>query len=250
MRDLTFQRVRRSLTFPRSPQGQPFASQIQTALAVQAARIEKVAFEEKQRKAERKRPPSASSTPEAPEAKRQKLEPQSSDTAALLASFDFTTLPAALVTDLVVANLQAFSEAAFVEMVQAYRRGKAAPPAPAAGPSTSAGAPPPQAAQTPPPSANGQAAYHPPSKSSTPIPTGPRAAAVAEASKSATPVPRDVRESSDIRSMSRSPPGTPPVKAEAEPVDPLQMDIDEEEIEYEPDRLNLEVSCRWQIPLL
>ena len=32
------------------------------------------------------------------------------------------------------------------------------------------------------------------------------------------------------------------VKIKEQPVNPLQMDIDEEEIEYEPDRLNLQVS--------
>jgi symplekin len=32
-----------------------------------------------------------------------------------------------------------------------------------------------------------------------------------------------------------------PPRVKDEPVDPLQMNIDEEEIEYEPDRLNLEV---------
>ena len=36
------------------------------------------------------------------------------------------------------------------------------------------------------------------------------------------------------------PPPAPAIKDE--PVDPLQMDIDEDELEYEPDRLNEEVS--------
>lgn len=53
------------------------------------------------------------------------------------------------------------------------------------------------------------------------IPTGPRAASERQTSKSTTP------------------PVAPPVKEE--PVDPLQMVADEEELEYEPDRLNLEV---------
>ena len=36
-----------------------------------------------------------------------------------------------------------------------------------------------------------------------------------------------------------------PVKSE--PVDPLQMDIDEEDIEYEPEKLNEEVSILWHL---
>lgn len=187
-----------------------------------------------ERKAERKRP-STSATPEAPDAKRPKLE-QDADAAAsatFLSSFDFTTLPASLVTDLIVANLQVFPEQAFVDVVQAYRQGRGgATPAPllTAGPSSKPGTP-----QT----TNGM-----------PIPTGPRALRSAtpvvvpvSETNSSTPVPRDVRESSEMRSMSRSPPVTPPLAVkEEEPVDPLKMDIDEEEIEYEPDRLNQELS--------
>jgi symplekin len=194
--------------------------------------MEKAAAEEKMRRAERKRP---SATPQdAPEAKRPKLE-ESVDSAALLSNFDFTTLHASLVTDLIIANLQAFPEQTLVEMIQTYRLGRGTPAAPA--PSVvglSVGA------TTQPQIANGM-----------PIPTGPR-----QRSKSTTPaqtptqqvlqsaisVPHDVRESSEMRSMSRSPLGTPsPGVKEEEPVDPLQMDIDEEEIEFEPDRLNMEV---------
>lgn len=223
-----------------SPQGQPWAAQIQSALQAQSARMEKAAQEEKQRKAERKRP-SSSSTPETPDAKRFKLEQDASDaaSAAFLSNFDFTTLPASLVTDLIVANLQAFPEQAFVDSVQAYRQGRAnaiSTPSSAAGPSVRL--------ETP-QSFNGM-----------PIPTGPRAHSKSatpvplsvEAEKVVTPVPRDVRESSDMRSMSRSPPGTPPPPVkEEEPVDPLQMDIDEEELEYEPDRLNQELSGEQEV---
>ena len=34
----------------------------------------------------------------------------------------------------------------------------------------------------------------------------------------------------------------------AEPVDPLAMDMGEEEVEYEPDQLNEDVSSRSQLP--
>lgn len=190
-------------------------------------------MEEKQRKMERKRPPSAASSPDAPDAKRVKLEPQSSESAAFLASFDFTTLPASLVTDLIVANLAAYSEAAFVDMIAAYRqRGSAPPSAPAAKEST-------------PQPVNGHSA---PSTSARPPPDAPAAMRARPPSSSVTPAPAEDRESSAPRSMSQSPPGTPLMKAEEEPVDPLKMDIDEEEIEYEPDKLNLEVCGYDHVP--
>lgn len=222
-----------------SPQGAPFAGQIQNALSIQAARIERAAIEDKQRRMDRKRPPSASSTPEAPDAKRVKLEPQTSESAAFLASFDFTTLPASLVTDLIIANLAAYSEATFVEMINAYRQGRTAPSQGATASSSSSA---PTAREATPQSPNGTSTHSIP-PSSRPPPDAPAAMRARGVSKSDTPVPVDPRdrESSTLRSMSRSPPGTPPVKAEEEPVDPLQMDIDEEEIEYEPDKLNLEV---------
>jgi symplekin len=117
------------------------------------------------------------STEEASDPKRQKLE-QDGSAAALLAGFDFTSLPAALITELVVANLQAFTEPALIGLVQAYRTSRGmdvAPPAPS----------------------------------------------ISAAGSSSEPQPPFVKE---------------------EPVDPLKMDIDEEELEYEPDRLNMEVT--------
>lgn len=112
------------------------------------------------------------------DAKRLKVEVDNAvaNSTAFLASFDFTTLPIALVTDLIVANLQAFTEPALLGLVQAYRQGREGQPG---------------------------TASHPPD-------------GVAD----------------EVLSIS----GTPPVKDE--PVDPLKMDIDEEEMEYEPDRLN------------
>jgi len=96
----------------------PFAQQINEALAVQGARIDKASSDEKARRiataaaaaeSTKKRPLPASN--ETSDAKRQKLEPDAtSSSAAFLAGFDFTSLPAALITELVVANLQAFAD--------------------------------------------------------------------------------------------------------------------------------------------
>jgi symplekin len=48
-----------------------------------------------------------------------------------------------------------------------------------------------------------------------------------------TPVPVD----------DETPPRTEtPATVKAEPIDPLQMDIDEEELDYEPEKINLQVS--------
>jgi len=157
--------------------------------------MERASAEEKARKAAvaatateatKKRPPP--STPlEQADPKRLKVEVDNaaSNSAAFLAAFDFTTLPIGLVTDLIVANLQAFSEPALMNLVQSYResRGLSVPPAK-----------PPQ-----PPDSVGH-------MEGTPV---------------AEPLESAVKE---------------------EVVDPLKMDIDEEEMEYEPDKLNLEVS--------
>jgi len=161
--------------------------------------MERASAEEKARKAAvaasateatKKRPPSA--TAENPsDAKRIKVEADVSGnaSAAFLASFDFTMLPISLITDLIVANLQAFTEPALLELVQAYRQSRGLAPGPPA--------------------------------SRLPQPPEPM--------QEATPTP--------------SPSAEHAVKVEA--VDPLQMDIDEEEMEYEPDRLNMEVSILY-----
>ncbi|OBZ73776.1 Symplekin [Grifola frondosa] len=111
----------------RCPQDAPFSSQIHAALSAQGIRMDQAAAEEKQRKAaaveaSRKRAPSATPVQEAPDMKRPKLE---HDAAASLAGFDFTALPTNMITDIIVANLQSFSEAALVGLVQAYRQSKA-----------------------------------------------------------------------------------------------------------------------------
>jgi symplekin len=139
--------------------------------------------------ATKKRPLSASN--ETSDAKRQKLEQDVTKTsAAFLAGFDFTSLPVALITELVVANLQAFTEPALAALIEAYRE-----------------------------SSGGASSASP--AVTEPVPTTAKAVAV------------------------------PPVKQE--PIDPLKMDIDEEEMEYEPDKLNMEVHHKvfiyWLIDL-
>jgi symplekin len=171
-------------TFSRGPHGSAFGAQINEALSQQAARMERASAEEKARKAAvaataaeavKKRPlPTGPAADQPTDAKRLKVEVEA-NSAAFLASFDFTTLPIALVTDLIVANLQAFTEPALLSLVQAYRQGRE--------------------------EASGTA------------PQAPDGAADEAMSTSETPV-------------------------KDEPVDPLKMDIDEEEMEYEPDRLN------------
>ena len=92
--------------------------------------MEKAAQEEKMRRAG-KRPATDAGRPDA---KRAKLEPapaavppQSDGApgpASFLAAFDFTTLPASLITELVIANLGAFSDQALAALVAKYRAEK------------------------------------------------------------------------------------------------------------------------------
>ncbi|KAG9312974.1 Symplekin tight junction protein C terminal-domain-containing protein [Chiua virens] len=172
----------------RGPHGSAFGAQINEALSQQAVRMERASAEERARKAAvaataaeamKKRPlPIGPAADQPADAKRLKIEVDNApaNSTAFLASFDFTTLPIALVTDLIVANLQAFTEPALVNLVQAYRQSREEAPGAA---------------------------------SQSPDGTTAESTSVSE---------------------------TPPLKDE--PVDPLKMDIDEEEVEYEPDRLN------------
>ncbi|KAN0088491.1 Symplekin tight junction protein C terminal domain containing protein [Tylopilus felleus] len=172
----------------RGPHGSAFGAQINEALSQQAARMERASAEEKARKAAvaataaeavRKRPlPTGPVADQPTDAKRLKVEVDNAaaNSTAFLASFDFTTLPIALVTDLIVANLQAFTEPTLLDLVQAYRQSREGAPG-----------------------------------------------ATSQSSEGVVDVAMSTSE-------------IPPVKDE--PVDPLKMDIDEEEMEYEPDRLN------------
>ncbi|KAJ7583294.1 Symplekin tight junction protein C terminal-domain-containing protein [Mycena floridula] len=164
---------------PNNPNREQLREQINNALAAQAERLR--ALENK------KRP---FNEDDSIDSKRQKLEAgaAAAPSSSILASFDFTSLPSSLITDLIVANLEAFSEQTLVGLVQTYRQSR------------------------------GLASAAPVASSSTLIP------------ESAIP--------------STSTPPLPPPKpvVKLEPVDPLKMDIDEDEIEYEPDRLNEELS--------
>ena len=169
--------------------------------------MERAATDEKARKyalleSNRKRQqPSTTPSEEPSDSKRPKLEHENdaAATTSFLATVDFTQLPVSLITDLVVANLQAFTEPALLALIQAYSQGPAAtaPVTAAAGSSTEIKAP--------------------------------------------TPIAPPVR----LPEIDHEP--TPEVEVapiKEEPVDPLKMDIDEEDLEYEPDRLNQEVSRR------
>ena len=173
-----------------------------------------MAAEEKRRRAlaaeSRKRP--SSTVAEPTDNKRIRLEseapaPMTATSAAFLANFDFTSLPAPLITNLIVANLEAFTEAQLVALVNAYRQSR--------GPTT------------------------------LPTPRPPTAPEIVSStiSKAATAAAIPSVTAKDLFSAGET--TTPPPAAAAaepavktEPVDPLQMDIDEEEIEYEPEKLN------------
>lgn len=209
----------------RLPSSNQYLVQINETLALQGIRMDKAAADEKKRKSESRKRPSSNPN-DAPDTKRVKLESEPTPTpvatnAAFLSAFDFTSLPATLITNLVVANLEAFTEPQLIAMVNAYRTSRGlTTPAPAEAPSTPTKA----AAMAPPPIISPTPA----------IPTGPRRQ-VQSIENSVTPTPQ------------AQAPAVAPV-VEAEPVDPLKMDIDEEELEYEPEKLNEEVSTSAYFP--
>jgi symplekin len=130
---------------------------------------------------------------------------------SFLTSFDWTSLPATMVTEFIVANLQALSDDALASLVQVYRQ---------VGGSSGVMLPAPPSAQIPSP-----APTIPTSVPTTlPLAPPPRAATVLLAEGQPT-VPAQ--------------PEAEVVKEE--PVDPLAMNIDNEEMEYEPDKINDEV---------
>ncbi|KAL1745870.1 Symplekin tight junction protein C terminal-domain-containing protein [Schizophyllum fasciatum] len=214
----------------RNPAYAALHTTVSEALSAQASRMEKAAQEEKMRRAG-KRPATDAGRPDA---KRAKLEPApavvppDNAPASFLAAFDFTTLPASLITELVIANLGAFSDQALAVLVAKFRADKGlsgalAGPSAAARSTTPPGSPPPalRAAyaqlrgRAQPPTGPSATA---PRKGTTPIPTGPRADRMKEKEKE------------------EAPPRPPP-----EPVDPLAVDLDQNELEFEPDALNREL---------
>ena len=185
--------------------------------------MDKAAGEERKRKAAlvetRKRPSSNPSEPA--ESKRIKLENETTQnsSASFLAAFDFTSLPASLITSLIVANLEAFTEPQLISLVDTYRQSRmlgATMPAQ-------------------PPLATGPIAM--------PVPK-PAAASPPIQNTSTSSIPR---HNVYVMDSTITPPPQPMAEAvtiKDEPVDPLQMDIDEDEFEFEPERLNEEV-CRF-----
>lgn len=196
----------------RHPNNAQYGAQINEIISQQAIRMERAVIEEKKRKASqasgidaKKRPLPDSEGLTDP--KRVKLDSEpgpSSSSTNVLSTFDFTTLPATLITDLIVANIEAFTETTLINLVNDYRQRR--------------GLPGPQAPEPP---------------TLRPIPPS---------SLSQSNGPEEGRRSPPYQSVPelQIPPPVPRVKDE-EPVDPLQMDIDQDEIEYEPDRLNEEV---------
>ena len=198
-----------------------FLPQINEILAQQGLRMDKAASDERKRKAtaiasasdNRKRPPSTSVEPT--ESKRQKLEIDMAANASpsFLSAFDFTSLPAGLITELIVANLEAFSEPTLIGLVQTFRESR------------------------------GLGASVPPS-----APTLGQALPTLERDTSLLPAQRVRQEDNRLGTPQLRQSDSLPASETAasttikdEPVDPLQMDIDQDEIEYEPDRLNEEV---------
>ncbi|KAI5829617.1 hypothetical protein K523DRAFT_416599 [Schizophyllum commune Tattone D] len=227
----------------RNPAYAALHTTVSEALSAQASRMEKAAQEEKMRRAG-KRPATDAGRPDA---KRAKLEPAPAAVppqadgapgpASFLAAFDFTTLPASLITELVIANLNAFSDQALAALVAKYRveKGLGGPPpiaspqpAPVERSSTPPGSPPPalKAAY-----AQVRAQSQTPGKGTTPVPTGPRAERVKETDR-AKEDGRDQGKEKEEAAAPRPPP---------EPVDPLAMDLDQNELEFEPDALNREL---------
>lgn len=200
------------------PPNSPLSMQLNDTLNMQAQRMEAAAREDRQRREGRKRAASAPAG-EPSDAKRPKIDSESTvDITSTLAAFDFTSLPPSLITDLIIANLEAFTESALESLVQQYRRNY--------GTSKITSQP---SAPTPPISTSSSSALPPK------VPTGPRSLMVQQAAdRSSTPPART----------------TPPVVKAEEPVDPLQMDIDQDELEFEPETLNAQVDCYMSLCVL
>jgi symplekin len=208
----------------RLPASSQYLGQINEALGQQGIRMDKAAADERKRKTTavetRKRPSSNPSEPT--ENKRIKLENETTQnsSASFLAAFDFTSLPASLITSLIVANLEAFTEPRLISLVDTYRQNWRLGVTTPAQPPMATGSiamPVPKPAAASPPIQN---------MTMSSIPTGPRKNAYTMDS-TLTPPPQPMAEV--IRD---------------EPVDPLKMDIDEDEFEFEPEKLNEEV-CRF-----
>lgn len=162
--------------------------------------MEKAVAEEKRRKAalsdSRKRPSSAIDSLDNKRIKLDSDTPAATNSAAFLSSFDFTSLPATLITNLIVSNLEAFTEAQLIELVNAYRQSRGIQP------------------------------------------SAPSSASGPTLSAASTTISSRLNGQTDIPVLVSS-------KLKEEAVDPLQMDIDEDEMEFEPEKLNEEVCSNY-----
>jgi symplekin len=207
----------------RLPASSQYLGQINEALGQQGIRMDKAAGEERKRKAAlvetRKRPSSNPSEPA--ENKRIKLENETTQnaSASFLAAFDFTSLPASLITSLIVANLEAFTEPQLISLVDTYRQSRMLNVSMPVQPSLTTG------------------------PIAMPVPK-PAAASPPIQNMSTSSISTGQRQNTYFMDSTLTPPPQPMAEAATknEPVDPLQMDIDEDEFEFEPERLNEEVS--------
>ena len=184
--------------YHRLPISSQYSGQIGEALSQQAIRMEKAIAEERRKKAGstegRKRPSSAIGPLENKRIKLENDTPAPTNSAAFLSSFDFTSLPATLITNLIVSNLEAFAETQLIELVYTYRQSRGIQPSG--------------------------------------LSNGP-----GPASSALSAVAASISSGPDMGTLSV------PTQNKGEVVDPLQMDIDEDEMEYEPEKLNKEVCC-------
>ena len=192
----------------RSQNGGPYAHQLNEALVQQSARMEQAAANERNRKAteaaeaSRKRSLLALQN-EASEAKRMKLSQPDANVSGVLANFDFASLPSNLVTELIVANLQVLTDHTLTAAIQVCTVILSL--------------------CLDVRNVRCQQAYRqangPPAPAPQPEPA-PTLALAQEGVSQRTETPAVVK---------------------AEPIDPLQMDIEEEELDYEPEKINIEV---------
>ncbi|KZT34250.1 hypothetical protein SISSUDRAFT_1065486 [Sistotremastrum suecicum HHB10207 ss-3] len=110
----------------KKPQAAPHMAQINAALGQQAMRLEQLAQDERNRRAEasRKRSlPASEETGSDPKRPKMENQPEAGPSiASVLSSFDFRTLPAALIIELIIANLTALSATTLQTAVANHRQ--------------------------------------------------------------------------------------------------------------------------------
>lgn len=201
----------------------PFNREIKQAIADIDNRIEKGAQEERARRAALKRPAPRASVEPQPE-KRQKLDNGVAMQTQAGQALSFSTLPAPLVTELIVANLQAFSEGELQSIIHAYKPGVA----PAAVPAVVTPQPQPtpsNAASTPVAQATTPAAPAAARKKTTDA--AAKAPAKAEEITTSAPRPTSVAPVADALEEVSVASEKETVVVKEESVDPPKMDVDD-----------------------